>query len=390
MKRTNLFSKVIIALFAMGLIFTSCDNDDPNPGEGAPDDETIPIDDNSAFNMGNFIASFDQMFVADNRWAWDFSHDYTDGKAMMSYQNYKVFGKFGEGVFTITHTYNAEGVITSSERNASDFESNVITFTYEYNIEGYIVELTKKVNGEIRDVVTMEYNSSNQLIKKTHDDDEEVETFTYNSDGTVASYIDDDGDKIEYKYSNGNMIEMKEYYEGELDEIQTLEYDSEGRVIKMYGDEDYWYSEVQYSSEMMTFSEYYDDLLEYKEEYGIGFIELRSYRYEYDDNDIFEYCTVKENDDEGYTSKKYYYEGFVDNLQLVGYSVIDSRDENKDYKKLKESVYNASGTKLYYAEFSISGSDDYWWINETYWYTPDGSLIDEFDISESWVFVLVK
>lgn len=397
MTQTNLFSKMFIALFAMGLIFTNCEKDDPNPSEGTAEDVTIPIDENSAFNMKNFITSFDQLFVANNRWAWDFSHDYTDGKAMTSYQNYKVFGAFGKKVQTATHNYNSEGIITSSGRTSKLNPDDILTFEYEFDLEGFIAKLTKYYKGELQDIVHLEYNENNQLIKKTHeafdtDDEEWYETFTYNSDGMIASYMDDDSDKSEYKYSNRNMVEEKQFVEGVLYKTKKYKYDSEGRVTKMYEDENTWYSEIQYFSDMMTFFEYYGNILKYKEEYGVGFKEIKSYKYEYNDG-VFEYCMAKENDDDRNTVKKYYYEGTVDNLQLVGYSVIDSRNENKDNKKTKESVYNASGTKLYYAEFTLaqySEEYDYWYISETNWFSADGTSIDKSSISEDWVFKLVR
>lgn len=395
MKLTNLFGKVIIAILAMGLFLTSCEEDEQENSESTPADITIPIDDNSAFNMKSFITSFDQLFVADNRWRWDFSHDYIDGKAMTSYQNYKIAGELGNNVQTTTHNYNSEGVIISSNRTSNLYSDDIVTFEYNFDLDGFVVKLTKYNQGKLRDIVNLEYNDENQLIKKTHeaideDDEEWYETFSYNSDGTVASYMQDDGDKSEYKYSNGNMIEEQATYDEDIyDYIIKYDYDSNNRLIKIYGEDNDWYTEMQYSSDVFTILRYNEDLLYSKDDYQQGFKLIKSYDYQYTDGS-FQYCKAQEIDDSEKTEKKEYYEGSVENLQLVGYSVIDSRDENKNDKKTKESVYNASGTKLYYAEFTLSGSDDYWYISETNWFNEGGTLIDESDISEDWVFILVR
>ncbi len=98
----NLLFKVSMAFIAINLLFASCKKDDPKPSEGKAEDVKIVIDETSAFNMKNFIISFNQMFVSDSRWQWEFTHDYTDGKAITSYQNYTIFGKFGNAIQTTT------------------------------------------------------------------------------------------------------------------------------------------------------------------------------------------------------------------------------------------------------------------------------------------------
>ena len=168
MKIKNNIFKLLILAFAFGIAFTGCNKDDDNstPSD-QPEDITIPIDDNSAFNMKNFIISFDQMFNAYERWAWSFKHDYVEGKAITSYTNYKVYGGFGDEIMETTHHYNSEGIITSSDRVQLFDDADKVSFTYEYNLDGFIVKLTKKVKGVTRDVVALQYDGST-LVKKIH------------------------------------------------------------------------------------------------------------------------------------------------------------------------------------------------------------------------------
>ncbi len=395
MRKSNTIFSLLTAFLAVSLSFTSCEKNDPDPTNGEPEDVNIPIDDNSVFNMKNFVKSFDQLFVADNRWAWDFTHDYNDGKVEESHQNYKIFGEFGAGIFTINHTYNADGVIISSERRAQSNEVDdgaVLTFEYDFDLEGYIIEHKKYVNDKLRDIVVLDYDDDGMLIKKTHqpiesDDTEWDESFTYNSDGLVIKYQNNRWDAhYEYTYSNGNMVKEKRFEDGVIERVSNYEYDSSGRMVKESPEGEDWYVIVEYSNDIMSFLQYENNLLTYRTDYGVGYNYNNSFDYNYDSNGNFEYCLSKEDDADGYTKKKYYYEGTIDNLQLVGYTVIDSREGGEYNKKTKESVYNSSDTKLYYAEFTVYNGD----ITETNWFTANGSPINASDISEEWVFILIK
>ena len=401
--------RLLMLVFAFGMTFTGCKKDEGNEPDNKPEDITIPIDDNSAFNMKNFIISYDQMFVAGSRWAWSFTHEYIDGKAVTSSQNYKIYGDFGVNVLTTTHNYSSDGIITSSDRTSTMYVDEQISFTYEYNLSGFIVKLTKKEKGEIRDIVNFEY-SGNSLMKKTHEKIEEgrdakEESFTYDSDGNVKSYtreyLDSDNETRYYTftYSNGNMIESKSYYDGDIDRTITYDYDSNNRIIKYsnnYENEDYdGYSTYEYSSDLMTESSYRDNRLTRKSQFKKGHIQVKSWRYIYDDKDDFEYCMVKEHegDDYGYHNvvKKSYYEGSVSNLDLVGYATVDSRDSESNLKT-KESVYSSNGSKLYYVEHVISHDEenDYYYITESKWFLANGTSIDRSQITEEWVSVLVR
>ncbi len=388
--KNNIPLSYFIGLFLLAIFtFSSCEKDDLVPNEGEPEDIMIPIDENSAFNMKNFIASFEQLFNARDRWAWNFSHDYTAGKAITSFQNYKILGSFGDKYFTITHNYNNDGIVVSSERVGSIAAFAPITFIYEFDKKGFITKLTKKEANKTKDIVDLEYNEGNRLIKKTHiaiksDSEERYETFTYNSDASVASYGNEDGEKEEYSYVNGNMVETK-YYEGETPTaVDKWEYDENARLIKMYRVDATSYFAVEYCSEFATYLGYDNDLLVRKEEYISGVVCLKQYSYNYDDGE-FEYCIMNELDENSETKKKYYYQGTISDLQLVGYSAIEARDD-PSREKLKESIYNTADLKLYYVEFTLADGA----IAETNWFQANGSPIAESEINESWVIDLVN
>ncbi|NOR29369.1 MAG: hypothetical protein GQ540_12660 [Lutibacter sp.] len=398
--------KLLMAILIIGIALTACNNDDNDDGlVVGPEDITIAIDENQAFNMKNFSASFEQLFVSDRRPAWGFTHNYVNGKAIETYQNYKIHGIFGDKIFTIVHNFNTEGIIVSSQRLEAlgYWESDAITFTYVYDLEGYIIKLTKTEDGEIRDVVNMEYDTNMQLIKKIHEalsgkivknkneggDEEWEELFTYDTEGNVLSYTNERWDDVyEYTYLNGNMVEEKEYYNGSLDDTYIFEYDSENRLVSRYRvgeseDRDTY----EYTTNLMREIEYNDDYLDEITDYIEGLFRVKRWDFRYDNDDIFEYCRAKEYGVDEYITKKEYYEGTPDNLVLVGYSIIDSRDSSTN-KKTKESIYNEAGTKIFYAEFVLNGSS----IIETNWFDVEGNSWQTNDFSEEqgWIFILVR
>ncbi len=421
MKNYSMLKLLALIILASTLLI-ACDDDEPEEEDEVitgPSTETIPIDENSAFNMSNFVKSFDQLFVSHARWMWDFDHEYTNGIAYTSYQNMSVIGGIGDKIFTINHNVN-DNIIESSDRDPSEFEGNIVSFTYDYDLEGYITKLTKESNGQVRDIVEMAYNDDGQLITKTHVNQkmggettnsqyiitpselfmrlvgknvpeikkpksEYVERFTYNSDGLVKSYTRYDYDSTTYTYQDGKMVKEINYYDGQMEYTHEYEYDGQGRMLKWIDLSSEYHGKVEYSTDYITMYSYEGDLLMGKADIGMGYTFLREWEYTYGEDNTFEYCRVKENDEEGYTAKKMYYEGTVENLELIGYTEIDSRDPASN-KKTKESVYLSDGTQLYYAEFEVDGGS----ITATNWYLADGTPITESDIEESWVFILVR
>lgn len=391
--------KLLIAFLIVGIAFTGCDEDNDDGFIDGPEDITIAIDATQAFNMKNFVASFEQSFVSTERWAWSFSHQYENGKATETYQHLKIHGKFGENIFTITHSYNNDGVIISSERSPnSEFSDEKVFFTYKYDLNGFIVELTKTSDGNTS-VVDITYNDKMQLIRKYQERDNynKEEVFTYGSNGEVLSYsyTSYSNALYEYTYLNGNMIKEKEYYNNTHNNDINYEYDSQGRLIEsIWVDSDVSDEELtsyKYEENFMRESEYENNTLYNMYDYELKMLEVKRWDFDYDDG-LFEYCRTKEYaydynlQDVRYVTKKEFYNGTPENLILVGYSIIDTREAAYN-KKTKESIYNAESTKLYYAEFVV---DSYGSITATNWFDAAGNSIATTDISEAWVFVLVQ
>ena len=121
-------------------------------------------------------------------------------------------------------------------------------------------------------------------------------------------------------------------------------------------------------------------------------IRIKYWDFEYD-GDVFEYCNTKEYFYvEGYynslVSKKEYFEGTPENLVLVGYVVVDTRDATNEYKKTKESIYDANGTLLYYITYEVSDNS----IQSHQVYLPDGTAISDYaiDYDYFWIHKLVS
>jgi len=105
------------------------------------------------------------------------------------------------------------------------------------------------------------------------------------------------------------------------------------------------------------------------------------------------YCTTKEyyyeeDHDDSLVSKKEYFEGTPENLILVGYVTVDSRDSANEYKKTKESIYDLNDTLLYYVEYVVSDNS----IQSHQLYFPDGTVASDSEITGdlSWIARLIS
>ncbi|MDV7187679.1 hypothetical protein R3X25_10335 [Lutibacter sp. TH_r2] len=439
--------KLLATLLFLGVAFTSCDNDDDDVISGL-EDRNIIIDDTQTFNMKNFIASLEQVKLISEPMSLNLSgytHLVDDGKALESYFNYKVFGKFGGPLITLTHNFNSSGVVTSTTienlyqyhsgaKPAKSAKSINITsdpdlyeeLTYRFDNKGFITKIM--LDNDLDEVLNLEYNTSNQIVKITHDHistkmlrlpsifkKEDVvsnsnqskinamittwdEIFEKDSNGNITKYRNtrsDLGDFVKYYFDSNNRNIKLEYYDDDiLDDTNIFEYDSTGRLIKFYEeDETNDRNEIKYTNDYMSMldNNTQNDFLALRniEDYGEGFKFIKSWVFQYDyETNIFEYCRTSEytyNDVYKYPlkSKKEYYEGTPENLVLVGYTIIDSRDPANNYRETKESIYNASDTLLYYVEYEVSNSS----VQSHQVYMPDGTAINDFNIDNSYMWI---
>lgn len=391
MKKSRFYLTAFFLAITLNLFFNGCKKDDSGPIDGQPLDVTIPINDSSSFNMKNFITSLEQLFLTEEIWSMSYTHEYVEGLARVSYMNFDHLDIFGEKVYTMTHIYDQQGIITKSGLSGNLIPGRIYEITWGFDKDGFINRETQSVNGSVVADVVLEYNNKHQLTKKifkplSPDGEERTESFQYNPDGTVAFYDQGDGITYELNYNNGFLIQQITHSELSGDDSTSYEYDNQGRFYRTLWDGYNRFMEAEYKQDVMFFNTYFGDKLTYKQEIGPGLMDVRYYRYLYDDNDVFDFCKVEEFDEYGWTLKKYYGTGLIDDLQYIGYSVIDSRDPSDLSDKTKESVYDISGTQLYYVEF-VYDNGFYQGMN---WYKPDGTPVEEADITEAWVPKLVN
>ena len=141
----------------------------------------------------------------------------------------------------------------------------------------------------------------------------------------------------------------------------------------------------------MSEIDYYNNLIDDITDYSEGLIRIKRWDFEYDNN-VFEFCTTKEyyyveGYDDSLVSKKEYFEGTPENLVLVGYVTVDSRDPANNYKKTKESIYDANDNLLYYVTYVVSNNS----IQSHQVYETDGTPIDDHDMDQlMWMEELIS
>lgn len=379
---------------------------EPVPTPNKPNDVTIPIDENSSFNMKNFIISFEQLFTPYERWEWGFTHDFNEeGIASSSYHDYKIYGEFGDKAKTFTHIFDDKGVIISSNLVSNIYPEDVVKYEYEYDQEGFVIKMTaieERVNEIEEEHFYFEYNAAHQLVKMTRKDGDYIQTFsfTYNEDGFISLLRSEEGENSEawreskQVYTDGNMTASYVEHKSGHKYTDTYIYDNQSRVINITQVTEESTSRtyetiIEYSSTIMSVfnSSIEGDVLS-KTDYGVNYTKLRQFRYFIDpETTDFLYCRVEEYDDKRKASKISYNEGSIDELELIGYTNIDSRN-TASKGKTKETIYSAADEKLYYVEYTYEGYSYY--PSVTKWFTADGVEIEESDIQEDWVFILVK
>lgn len=384
--------KILAYLLIFSTLFVSCTKENKNNFTiEAIDDTTIPIDDNQAFNMNNFVISFEQLATPINRWMYNYRHEILAGKVVETKQNIKVYGDFGNDYIITSHNFDTNGVIISSKIVSEiGVDNSNLFFEYEYDLEGFIIKLTTKTKEDVKDVILLEYNDIHQLVKKTHVNRKIkwVEIFEYNSKGKVAFYNSFEPGRYNYItnfiFSDDYMIKKNQIIENIT---YTTNYYYSNNLLSKVSYSDGNYDSFEYNSEKRTvsiFNRY--DLIEIKVEYSLEFKLIKSWEYFYREYS-FKYCLAKTNSD---YSMKEYFEGTPENLDLVGYALVDKYDTSKDNKVIKESVYDNLGTKLYYVDYDLKYYGENWYVFQKFWYLNDGTAIRENIISEEWVFKLIK
>ncbi|MEN8249211.1 MAG: hypothetical protein ABFS32_09795 [Bacteroidota bacterium] len=398
----KLFFNSMMILVGFSLFFGSCNKDNIELSDG-PEDKLIPIDENQAFNMKNFVNSYEQLFNTHWRYAGKYSHDFKNGKALSSWQGFGVYGNFGNKLYETTHNYNNDGVIISSDRvktsivpflGYSDYPAIVLRYKYDSN--GFISTVYKIYEADTLDVVDFEYNQEGNVILKTHHSgwikssgqeyyNEVSEAYSYNSAGQMIRWESNDGGQtfayiMEYN-GDGNMIR----YAGESSGInETLsEYDTDGRVISMTRPAESQEVRFSYDNDFELILYVWGEM---KTRVVLDVHLFPSTIYTYDfTGEVLNNCIAIEVDEDGFIKGKSFYEGTIENLELTGYTVVDLIDDTCE-QIAKEDYYEASGSQLYYATVTLNINDCS--IAGRSWFTPSGTAVAVESIPQDWVFKL--
>ncbi len=375
--------------------------------------EEITVGD-GVFNMGNFVASYDQIFKSDKRWAWSYEHEIVDGVVMSSTSTGHVYGGYGldDEDMIATHTFNDDGAIISSTRvdftdDAAGITSGAcseILLEYTYNSEGYIASVQKTKNESDYGTVEFTYNDDGQLTEKLHVESmvvarmgESKELYTYNDDGMVSSYDDGEGDYYEYQYTDGNMTTEIVKNNEELYTTNTYSYDSEGRIIS----ETYNYYEYstetyteEYTATTGSYSSYDEDgdIIE-KYIYGEGGAYLEDWYYNYEGGGPYVASSKRERARDGartrasakqapedfiFLIKTTYGDYFiVDNSQFrVSRSLPPSNCSYSDNKPVKKEYYDGSISSPTLQGYAVINSrDEYYKKTNESVYDNTGTLL---------------
>lgn len=383
----------LLAFMAFALVFSSCKDDsegiepDPDP---KPEEITIVIDDNQTFVQSNFIKSFEQIMNYYVITGFDkFTHDIVNGKVMATYSNLSVHGKFGDKYVTSTHNYNDKNVITSS--TVVNLE-NILNpeywdeYVYEYDKEGYIIKMYDENDQDEEGENTYNeygYNEKGLLTSKRWVREggdypqDELSTFEY-----------DANDKLIKTYYNGNLereyvyVGEKEFLEKHYDETDEGIYyvtkyllNDDHILIKEIDDDGGWVDYV-YFDEYFSHIEYYGDQRVRKKYNQSRIDELdETWFYSYDEDDKFEHCLYRLIEDEEVQGYKFY-EGTVDNLLLIGYSIFSEDAQGREVK----TFYNKDDKKVYEQKYDENSQS-------IRWFNSYGQVIPEYneDQIEYWV-----
>lgn len=203
MKINKSLTKSLLLLLSVCITFSSCGGDETDSTEiiGA-EDVDISINENSTFNMTQFIKSFEQgCFLPtpfEQVWMYEFSHDYEGGKVTKSYAKDIRYGEFGD-VLIFTHQYNTSGVLTSSSRNNEWCQGGGADeefYDIKYDKQGYISGYEEGL-----DNVEYIYNDDMSIAQRIFNPKSQYSTidttiYTHNDDGLIFK-----SEKIEIEFS---------------------------------------------------------------------------------------------------------------------------------------------------------------------------------------------
>ena len=356
-----------------------------------PDEVFIGINDSSSYNQKNFIISFNQIFFSEMRWAHNFTHDFNDKSILIkSNNNWHIYGAVGNGFAQFEHDYNDLGFITHSIQSITDpHNGGDRIIEYEYDKLGFIIRTLDIFNDEIKKIVEFEFNEEHQLITKKHKTNDgfvfNQETFVYDIKGRVIEIISTHL-RQQFIYENDLLVEIEIYDGSTLDEQISLGYDDELRIESIIEFSDYKII-YKYENDRIICYSYINNQLDAVIVFEAGMFQRSNTEFEYID-DEFDYAIKEVYDNDGRTVKKYCYSGETTNLDMQGYSIINSVEQTSERNR-REVYFTPEGENKYYAEYKFSSYNTNGGfghtISDIQWFMLDGTLISGSDILEDWV-----
>ena len=375
------------------------------------DDRTIIISDSSSFNSNEFAKSFSQIAILENddEWIWKLTHKVEDKKLISTSQNNRFHGDFGKGLYQYIYDYNDDGVIIKANRERAFDIIDFTEFTFEYDQRGRIksYRLEKKYSVKTAKVF---YNDEDKIIKLSFsriykNDGGSAYLYnaiiTYHPSGEIKSITHDDGaneNVVELSYENSNLHYAKHFrMRGSEEEdvyYDIYRYDNQGRATKFYErksslDIDDSESRILYSypnGKMFAEQINYEGQLIEKTEYGSKLLMLNYLHFYFEDypnSHIFKYA-IKNSYQDFDISKKEYFEGTPNDLNLIGYSKYEILESTTNMSLIEQNFFSNTDTPLFHAIYEGLYS-----IKNLKWYNTDNVEIDESQINTEWPLRLI-
>lgn len=399
---------LLIILTIMGLSIFSCE-----------EDKEIKSNDSFPENSfeAKFIKTFNFIWINNGDINWvNYSHINSSNRLRKSFYNYNNHGGFMCKLYEINHIYNSNNIIESSTFNNTLYnESFIMKYTYNedklitkvdifnsnkliktrelfYDKENLLLKVKVKENYEF------EYKTKSLksvLIKKknTHKVEQsklktlpidQFKEYSLTINNNRIEKIVTKNKTINFYFKDNLLIKQLSKYRDETTSITDLEYDENKRLIKVANNDDSQITHLKYLNTSLETIKYINGSIHHKSLINKNNISFKYINYNIE-NKKLKYAIEKNKDENNLTYKKAYYEGTVENLELVGYSIVDTRDESSKIKT-KETIYDKNDNKLYYIIYEVE--DNY--LKEETFYNNQDKEIRMYNISESWVQNLLE
>ncbi|MCT4613993.1 MAG: hypothetical protein N4A49_03850 [Marinifilaceae bacterium] len=422
MKKTNYSINYLLIICFASIFFTNCSKNEDNKAETpteqkdtnadqpikqdptVPSNETIKIDDESSFNVQNFIKSFNQILNLKWKFKYSYKHEIINSKLAYSYRKNNLHGDFELQDTKYIHNYDPNGVIISSIR--FDINNSIVdadadrSFTYKYDKNGYITKFCKRSgNFEPDNFIVISYDSKMRIIEQkiyqgnnednllesyefTYFDDSNYDPNDYNSTPRlkgISTFYNDNKKSGEYTYdydNNMNLLKLNELAEnGEIYKSRIYEYDNKNRLIKESQSNRDNFVSFEYSNDYISVNEFQsENIIFASNKYDKNNTLVEKVAFEYNgDDELTHYIRVEitpvyncHNDQ--YPSKSTYMIGAIEDNKIQAYATTNKSKSDKNNVVIE--FFDNKDKLLLYKTINYDNAI----IRRTF-HTPDGKEI---------------